>query len=226
METIETDTVKVCRKCGEPKPTTEFYRESKGSRGREGRFRAICKSCWLGHEPEVTDDERKQFVKRFTVDYIKQHGETADEFFCHWISHRYPEITRHVVELVIGEMTRKRKPQLKVTRRESTGDFKSDELLGTRVGIRPTAFPSPHPSRLSGSTSKACLSRYLDPCLAIPRSQRGLSKYSPLRLDQPSNTSSAATPRSVRILHGVRVALDRRKFLRLLPFGLGRLASP
>lgn len=51
--------VKQCRKCQIMKPTTEFYRETKGSRGREGRFRAICKSCWLGHEPEVTNDERK-----------------------------------------------------------------------------------------------------------------------------------------------------------------------
>ena len=46
------------------------------------------------------------------------------------------------------------------------------------------------------------------------------------QFERSLNTSSAATPRSVRILHGVRVALGRRKFLRLLPFGLGRLASP
>jgi hypothetical protein len=77
----------------------------------------------------VTDDERRVFVKQFIVDYIKRHGETADAFFAYWISHKYPEITRHVVELAMGEMTRKKKPQLKVTRRESTGDFNPMNFL-------------------------------------------------------------------------------------------------
>ena len=92
METIETETVKVCRKCCEPKPTSEFYKESKGAHKSVGKFRAICKSCWLGHEPEVTDDERKQFIKQFVVDHITRNGETADAFFSHWISHRYSEV--------------------------------------------------------------------------------------------------------------------------------------
>src|SRR5689334_10410112 len=128
MPTTETETVKVCRKCCEPKPTTEFYRETKGSRGREGRFRAICKDCWNGVEPPVTDAERKEFIKRFVVNHIKQHGETADFFFEHWLPHRYPEITRHAVERAILGLN------LRVTRRESTGDFRPVRFL--EIGVK------------------------------------------------------------------------------------------
>lgn len=69
----------------------------------------------------MSDGERKEFVEKFIVDYIKQHGETADLFFAHWISHKYPEITQETVRSAIGEMLRSKR--LRVTRRESTGDF-------------------------------------------------------------------------------------------------------
>ncbi len=109
--TTETETVKVCRKCGEPKPTaTEFYRETKGSRGREGRFRAICKDCWLGKEPEVSDDDLKEFIQKFVLNHLAEHGSTASLFFQHWLEHRYPkEINQRVVERAITGLVRGRK---------------------------------------------------------------------------------------------------------------------
>jgi hypothetical protein len=120
--TTEKETVKVCQKCGEPKPVSEFYRESRGAHSRSS-FRSVCKDCWDGKEPPTTDDERKEFVKRFILDYIAKNGETADLFLEHWISHKYPEITKEAVQRVIVRMP------LRVTRRESTGDFNPVRFL-------------------------------------------------------------------------------------------------
>jgi hypothetical protein len=101
----ETETVKVCRKCGEPKPTAaEFYRETKGSRGREGRFRAVCKDCWLGKEPEVSD-ERREFIQKFVVNHLAEHGPTASLFFQHSLEHRNAsEISKRSVERAINDL--------------------------------------------------------------------------------------------------------------------------
>jgi hypothetical protein len=114
--TTETETAKVCKKCQIAKPTTEFYRESKGAGGSQ-EYRCLCRACWLGHEPEVTEDERKQFVEQFVLNHLRQHGETADEFFRQWLNYKYPEITQEAIGRVIGKMTGCRRP-LKVTRQQ------------------------------------------------------------------------------------------------------------
>jgi hypothetical protein len=101
--------VKVCRKCGEPKPTSEFYEELKGAHKPEGKFRAVCKDCWNGQEPPVTDEERKDFVKQFVLDHLQQHGETNTLYFIHAINHRYPEITMQSVERVLFGLIQSKK---------------------------------------------------------------------------------------------------------------------
>jgi hypothetical protein len=102
-----TEQIKQCRKCQVTKPTSEFYRETKGSRGRQGQFRAVCKSCWLGHEPEVTDDDLKEFIQNFVLNHLAEHGSTASLFFQHWLEHRYPkEISKQGVERAINGLVR------------------------------------------------------------------------------------------------------------------------
>ena len=65
--------------------------------------------------------ERKEFAEKFVVDYLRKNGEACDLFFAHWISHRYPEITQQAINhALVGMMRSKR---LRVTCRESTGDF-------------------------------------------------------------------------------------------------------
>ena len=111
----------------EPKPTSEFYKESKGARARGDGFRPVCRDCWLGKEPEVTDDERKQFVKQFVIDHIKRNGETADDFFRHWLAYKYAEITQESVTRVINVLLKEAK--LKVTRRISGGRYEGLNFL-------------------------------------------------------------------------------------------------
>jgi hypothetical protein len=106
----QSEITKRCRKCQLVKPTTEFYRETKGSRGREGRFRAICRDCWNGKEPPVTDDERKEFVQSFALNHLAEHGPTTSLFFQHLLEHRYPkEISKQSVERAINGLVRSRK---------------------------------------------------------------------------------------------------------------------
>ena len=118
---------KQCRKCQLVKPITDFYRESKGAHKPEGKFRATCRLCWNGIEPEVTDDERKQFVKQFVLDHLQQHGETADDFFRHWLAYKYAEITQESVTRVINSLLKEAK--VKVTRRMSGGRYEGLNFL-------------------------------------------------------------------------------------------------
>ena len=47
-------------------------------------------------EPEVTDDERKQFVSRFILGHLATEGDACDEYFRQWLPHHKPEITKSV----------------------------------------------------------------------------------------------------------------------------------
>jgi hypothetical protein len=123
--------VKTCKKCGEPKPTAEFYRESRGAHSKS-RFRSACKDCWLGKEPPVTDDERKEFVKNFIVDHLTQRGETVDVFFRHWLSFKYSEITQEAVERAIRDLLKE--ANVKITRRETAGKYGYIEFLALAQG--------------------------------------------------------------------------------------------
>jgi hypothetical protein len=81
----------------------------KGAHKPEGKFRAVCKDCWNGQEPPVTDEERKDFVKQFVLDHLQQHGETNTLYFIHAINHRYPEITMQSVERVLFGLIQSKK---------------------------------------------------------------------------------------------------------------------
>ena len=50
------EAVKQCKKCGETKPLTEFY---KAPRNRDGHFH-VCKACWLAQCKEYEDAHREQ----------------------------------------------------------------------------------------------------------------------------------------------------------------------
>jgi hypothetical protein len=64
-------------------------------------------------EPEIdldaekaTEQEQREFVRRFVAEYIRRNGETCDEFFIHWIQHRYPEIDQELIRRTITVMVK------------------------------------------------------------------------------------------------------------------------
>jgi hypothetical protein len=151
---MEPAPVKVCKKFGEPKPTaTEFYRQTKGSRGREGRFRPICKDCWNGREPEVTDEERGEFTKRFVLEHLKQHGESCHEFFRHAIPYKYREITKPAVDSAIKDLVNR--GLIRVTRSEKFGEYARTNFLALAYAALELYAGIRSPSELLASLHKA-----------------------------------------------------------------------
>lgn len=67
---------------------------------------------------KATEEEQREFVKRFVVAYLAKNGETADEFFAHWIQHRYPEIDQELIRKTVAVMIRSnaKKSPIRVSR--------------------------------------------------------------------------------------------------------------
>jgi hypothetical protein len=55
---------------------------------------------------KATEQEQREFVRRFVTEYIAKNGETCDEFFLHWIQHRYPEIDQELIRRTVTVMVK------------------------------------------------------------------------------------------------------------------------
>jgi hypothetical protein len=118
---------KQCRKCQITKPTSEFYKESKGARSNKSEFRAVCRDCWNGREPPLEFSELKAFAKRFILRHLAEHSEAVDEYFRHRLPYEQPEVTSEAVERAISELIKEAK--VKVTRWETAGMYERVNFL-------------------------------------------------------------------------------------------------
>lgn len=53
---------------------------------------------------KATREELAEFIERFVLEYLALNGETADEFFRHWLPHRHTEITSELVTRAINRL--------------------------------------------------------------------------------------------------------------------------
>lgn len=71
---MATDESKVCKECGERKPLSEFYKNSKGAKGRVSR----CRPCQRQHNRPLQVAYRQRGGDRgHSVRYRQQHPERA-----------------------------------------------------------------------------------------------------------------------------------------------------
>jgi hypothetical protein len=65
---------------------------------------------------KATEQEQRDFVRSFVTQYIAKNGETCDEFFLHWIQHRYPEIDQELIRRTVAVIVKS--GRLKVSRED------------------------------------------------------------------------------------------------------------
>lgn len=99
---------KTCRRCGETKPLTDFYRQPSNRDGRN----TMCKRCFLTrNEPiqsgtiKCSDCERELEFHHFTVQRTSRHGRSARCKEC--VTRRYVQ-RRHTVGPVVAPSSGKR----------------------------------------------------------------------------------------------------------------------
>jgi hypothetical protein len=71
----------------------------------------------------MTDLEYRSFAKRFILDHLAFKGETVDEYFCHWLPYKYPEVSRDTVKLAVRDLIRQSSVSVTRTERLYTGDI-------------------------------------------------------------------------------------------------------
>lgn len=81
--TPQSSALKVCTKCGEAKPLTDFYKVHTGLRA--GKYQARCKSCHNAQQAQLRANNPEKFKMKDRL-YHESHREEARERTREWVS--------------------------------------------------------------------------------------------------------------------------------------------